>query len=296
MKITELSKPKTSKLLNENAARRFGTKLHIETFTLEQLTSARRILASKLNHLQSSTPYDKLTENAGYQTNRALLDVINQALIERKMNEPEEKKKEKYVKGMKKVKGDFEKRYPGKGEEVMYATATKMAKKESVEEAMYILRNALTEQVLSEGEEEKAALIMTSRDIVDKITGFLEDVAIMKSEQLLELQDSIRDELGSEISGQFSNKVKPALEDIYNSLERNRQLLAQAVAIITGEESPTMGAEGAPELAPNEIPQEGAPEMGPGPDQFGAASVATGGTEPTGRMKRESIQRTKKKL
>ena len=30
---------------------------------------------------------------------------------------------------MKDEKDDFEKRYPGRGEEVMYATATKMAKK-----------------------------------------------------------------------------------------------------------------------------------------------------------------------
>ena len=30
---------------------------------------------------------------------------------------------------MKDKKDDFEKRYPGRGEEVMYATATKMAKK-----------------------------------------------------------------------------------------------------------------------------------------------------------------------
>ena len=30
---------------------------------------------------------------------------------------------------MKGKKSDFEKRYPGRGEEVMYATATKMAKK-----------------------------------------------------------------------------------------------------------------------------------------------------------------------
>ena len=43
----------------------------------------------------------------------------------------EEKKKEKYVKGMKKAKGDFKDRYGDDAEAVMYATATKMAKKES---------------------------------------------------------------------------------------------------------------------------------------------------------------------
>ena len=42
----------------------------------------------------------------------------------------EKDKKEKYVKGMKKVKGDFTKRYGKDGKSVMYATATKMAMKE----------------------------------------------------------------------------------------------------------------------------------------------------------------------
>jgi len=42
------------------------------------------------------------------------------------------KQREKYIKGMKKSNGgEFEKRYPGKGKEVMYATANKMAMKES---------------------------------------------------------------------------------------------------------------------------------------------------------------------
>lgn len=50
-------------------------------------------------------------------------DVVN----EKKMTDPEMKEREKLVKGMKKSAGDFEKRYPGRGEEVMYATATKMA-------------------------------------------------------------------------------------------------------------------------------------------------------------------------
>ena len=41
----------------------------------------------------------------------------------------ETKEKERIVKSMKDKAADFEKRYPGRGKEVMYATATKMAKK-----------------------------------------------------------------------------------------------------------------------------------------------------------------------
>jgi hypothetical protein len=49
---------------------------------------------------------------------------------ERKMTSSEKDRKEKYVKGMKKVKSDFTKRYGKDGKSVMYATATKMAMKE----------------------------------------------------------------------------------------------------------------------------------------------------------------------
>jgi RecG-like helicase len=45
----------------------------------------------------------------------------------KKMTEPEKKEKERLVKGMKPKLADFEKRYPGRGKNVMYATATKRA-------------------------------------------------------------------------------------------------------------------------------------------------------------------------
>ena len=48
---------------------------------------------------------------------------------ERTLTKGEEKKKEKYVKGMKKAKSDFKDRYGDDAKAVMYATATKMAKK-----------------------------------------------------------------------------------------------------------------------------------------------------------------------
>jgi hypothetical protein len=57
-----------------------------------------------------------------------------EVMPERKLSKPEMNKREKFVKSMKKSKGDFGKRYGERGEEVMYATATKMAKKKGKEE------------------------------------------------------------------------------------------------------------------------------------------------------------------
>lgn len=48
-------------------------------------------------------------------------------LDEVKLSKPETKEKERLVKGMKPKEKEFEKKYPGKGKEVMYATATKRA-------------------------------------------------------------------------------------------------------------------------------------------------------------------------
>jgi len=291
MQVKDLSHPKTSKTLNESMAKKFGYKLNLDGFTYEQLAVVRDRLVDKIATFESSQNYDAVYENTEYRKDRVFLDVIVQALSERSLSPDEESKREKYVKGMKKVKGDFSKKYGKRGDEVMYATATKMAKKESVGEAMDVLRQALSEQVITEGEEEKAALIMKARDMVDKITGWLEDTASLKSESMLELVDSIRDELGSEISNQFEQKVKPALDDLYSNLETNRTALAQAVAVITGEEAPGMAA---PEMpAPEgETGLEG--ELAATGDEFATSAPAAGGEAAAGRERRESIEYSRK--
>jgi hypothetical protein len=55
---------------------------------------------------------------------------MEESVNERSLTKGEEKKKEKYVKGMKKSKSDFKDRYGKDAEAVMYATATKMAKED----------------------------------------------------------------------------------------------------------------------------------------------------------------------
>jgi hypothetical protein len=290
MQIRDLSNKITSEVLNENLAKNFGYRLSLNKFTENQLEEVQQQLAERIFNFEKTNSFDSVIENHSYQKNRAMLDVIRQEIKERTLSDEEKAKKEKYFKGMKKAKGEFKKRYGDKGEEVMHATASKMAKKENVEEAMQVLRSVLSERLLTEGEEEKAALIMSSRDMVDRITGWLEDVASMKTETMLDLVDSIRDELGSDVAEQFSNTIKPALEELYNSLESSRTTLSQAVSILTGEEGPA----GAGMPTPGPTPEMGAevpPAMG---DEFAASEPATGGEEPAGRMRRESIEYSRK--
>ena len=155
-------------------------------------------------------------------------------------------------------------------------------------------------ETVKEGAEEEATLVMAAKDMVDRVTGWMEDTAEMQTESMLELGDKIRDELGSEKSEEFINTVKPALENLYTVFETTREALTGGVAIITGEGAPaTMGADPeAPaedpeaEMEPTVDAEAGAEE--PVADEFGASEPATGGEEPADREKRESVERSRR--
>jgi hypothetical protein len=157
----------------------------------------------------------------------------------------------------------------------------------------YDLTESQASYILAEGEEDKAEIIMATKDMVDRITGWLEDVAAMKAEQLLELMDSIRETQGSDVAQQYQDAVKPALEAIYTALETSRTGLSTGLSLVSGGEAPTMGAPAAPAGG---LPSMGGDEMaGMAADMSGAAPAeATPPAPEVGREKRESIDYSRK--
>ena len=67
MQIRELSHPKTSKTLNESMAKKFGYKLNLDSFTLEQLQVARDRVTDKIVAFEGSKEYDAVYESNDYQ-------------------------------------------------------------------------------------------------------------------------------------------------------------------------------------------------------------------------------------
>jgi hypothetical protein len=148
MKTTDFKNKISSNVLNENMFKKFGVRINFENYSREQLEDYRNLLRTKLNHTESLSGYSELLKNEGYQKERHILELLNTRIKEmlgeskkpaKKLSPGEKKKREKIVKGMKKNKSDFEKRYPGKGKNVMYATDTKMAKKLAKDMKMMML-------------------------------------------------------------------------------------------------------------------------------------------------------------
>ena len=93
-----------------------------------------------------------------------------------------------------------------------------------------------TMQGVKEGVEEQSELILAAKDMMDKVTGYLEDLASMKTEGMLELADRIRDEMGADKADAFMQKIQPAIEQAEATLTTTRQELDNGVRILTGEE------------------------------------------------------------
>ena len=232
MNISEFAKPVTAKSLNESLAKRFGQKVKLENFTIEQLQDARNKLRTKISQYEISESFDTVLENDTYQKSKLMLDILNAEIAER---------------------GDIE-------------------------------DDSIQESELREGAEDQAEIVMAAKDMVDRVTSWMEDTAEMQTESMLELADAIRDEMGSDQMQGFVQGVKPALEALYGAMEQAREALSGGVGLLTGEQAPAMD----PGMEPTVDQEEALPA-----DEFGAAAPAAGGDEVAARPARESVDATK---
>ena len=327
-----MNKPATSKQLNETMAKKFGTKIDVASFTLEQLQDARNKIRSKVFDIETNESFGGLSHNKTYSKNKLFLDVLNTAIGERadiqdapleeaqsaaqkaafqKMLDKKSGKDQKTKPEDKATKADSKPKpkdgkmpmddndTPGDKSDDKPAFLKKKNESKHIDEGKDIINNYYA-SLLKEGEEDKAELVMASKDMVDRLTGWMEDTAEMQTESMLELADAIRDEMGAQQSEAFTMAVKPALEQLYASMETTRIALTTGVGMLTGEgEAPPMdmGAEAPVDdvaMEPtDDMDMEADLEVG---DEFGAAAPAAGGDDEAGRAKRESRMQKKKMI
>ena len=403
MNIREISKPITAKALNESLAKRFGKKINLEAFTLEQLEDARNKLRTKLSQFETNESFDSVNTSDTYQKNKLFLDVLNAAVAEAQVDEKAAKpdfvdvdndgdtkepiskaakdkkekegdkddapkglsaKQKKLPKGLQKAiakKNEstvkegavkkmmmadaekmslaaFVKKYGKENEDQwkamnegkedkgkmpskthvmkmikdgkkeadimkMHADADKAKLKALIKSCKKEMKEALQGYInLIEGKEDEAELVMAAKDMVTRVTSWMEDTAEMQTESMLELADAIRDEMGQSESDAFVGVVKPALESMYTAMESTREALTNGVGMLTGEgEAPgeDMGAEpmdDAPADDADMEPTVDQDEADAVADEFAAAEPAAGGEEEAGREKRESKNNKKKMI
>jgi hypothetical protein len=271
MKSLELTKPITTESLLKEFESRFNQTMDLSQFTKEELEDYANHVRTKIHEITQNTHFGRELKDDKYQKNQMMLDIINQAINERQLAE-----------------------YGGNMNDPMTKVAsTTLSAKAKLDKGQALdqeEKKIVSKIMTKEGVEEQSELILAAKDMMDKVTSFLEDLASMKTEGMLELADRIRDEMGADKADAFLQKIQPAIEQAEATLTTTRQELDNGVRILTGEEevSDPMGADDTMatdmDTDLDSLDSEGGEET----DEFGASDAEAGGTEPEGREQRES--------
>jgi hypothetical protein len=157
---------------------------------------------------------------------------------------------------------------------------------------------------LREGEIQQASAIVTAKTMVDRVGRWIEELSGMENDTLLQLGDSIRDEMGQEQAKAFIEAVAPAIQQALDTLKGTRDTLSTGVRSLASGEQPTdmLGAEPGADMSapaePDAMNAEPGADMSAdmGGDDFAAAEPAAGGIGDAGREQRESIDRQSRLL
>ena len=271
MQSMELTKPITTESLLTEFESRFNQTMDLSKFTREELEDTANKVRTKIHNITKNEHFGEELRNHDYQKNQMMLDILNQAIKEYSQQ---------------KIQMDPETR----GATSALSAKSKLDKGQQLTppERKTVSKLLPKETEVKEGVEEQSELILAAKDMMDKVTGYLEDLATMKTESMLELADRIRDEMGAEKSDAFLSKVKPAIEQAEATLGQTRQELDNGVRVLTGDEvaTDTIGADDTMNTDGDEV---GLDDLeGPATDEFGATDAEAGGTEPEGREQRES--------
>jgi hypothetical protein len=272
MNSLEFTKPLTTESLLKEFESRFNMTMDLSKFNEEELQDYANHVRTKIHEITQNTHFgQELTDNS-YQKSQMMLDVINQAINERKLGE-----------------------YGGDMSNPILAKATapiknKLSKGQALSPDERTASKLMASKEVKEGVEEQSELILAAKDMMDKVTSFLEDLASMKTEGALELVDRIRDEMGAEKADAFLQKIQPAIEQAEATLTTTRQELDNGVRILTGEEvaSDPMGADDTMDMDNTDADLDDLGTDDLETDEFGASDAEAGGTEPEGREQRES--------
>ena len=280
MQSIELTQPVSSVALLKQFESRFGQTMNLEGLDKTQLEDLANGVRTKIHTITDNLHFGKELNDNEYQKSQMMLDILNQSIKEYggAQMDPQAKAAAQGMSAQKKLeKGRA--LTPDERKTVAKVLPKEMAK----------MPKGTGKMIASEGIEEQSELILAAKDMMDKVTGYLEDLASMKTEGMLELTDRIRDEMGADKADAFLQKIQPAIESAEATLATTRQELDAGVRILTGEEMPTepMGADDTMNTDTDLDSLEN-PETDAEADEFGATDADAGGTEPEGREQRES--------
>lgn len=243
MIVKEFGKKLSSSDLNDQLAGVYKWRLNLKELTESDAKHSLNKFQKKISNIKNSSMAHFSERNPVYMeavlASKVLETWLNERaelLAERTLTPTEIKKRKHYISGIRSFTEDFQRKYGTMSEQIMFATATKMAKRQSVDEAMDVLKGVLSGRTqLNEGEVDQASVIVAARGMVDEIQKMLENISSMVNEELPPLMDTIRDRVGQDQASAFGSAAQNALTPLLDACRQAREAMDNAARSVAGE-------------------------------------------------------------
>lgn len=125
----------------------------------------------------------------------------------------------------------------------------------------------------------QAELILVGKNMVDKLQDMAEDVAKMQTDELMPLEEKMKQTFGQEMGAAFGESADASLSTLLDAVKAAKDALSQAVGVLSGEApAAPMGGE-MPEPTLEPAPVDGAEVPAPDMDMGGEEELAGAGRE-----------------
>jgi len=145
----------------------------------------------------------------------------------------------------------------------------------------WLKENSETE-VITEGEVGSAEVLLAAKSMVDEVQDMIETAGKMQNEQLPQLLDSIRDQVGSEQADAFQLSVGGTLEQLMPALQTARDGDDGGVRVLSGEQVDNAMDMPTPD-SDLDLEVDDVETIVPDADGFDATGAAVGGDTELGR-------------
>ena len=126
----------------------------------------------------------------------------------------------------------------GTGQAVGSAVKKKLTQGQHAKEASCgSKRKKMGESIVNESEVETAQVVLAAQDMVDKISGWMEDVADMQYKDLPSLVEMMRNEVGVNEAQAYLDSMTSTLGALLSAMEQSKADATSAMSPMTGEQS-----------------------------------------------------------
>ena len=222
MKLTDIAPKTDARLISRVMESHFQPRINVSTLKLEQARQMLTKTQALIREARNKPSFHHSEKSPAYLQLMMMEQALRARIAEYGADSPSYANGTAYQSAVKKaVMPDIK--------------DTDEEDEEDMEEGSCGSKRKMKESKLTESEVETAQVVLAAQDMVDKIAGWMEDVADMQYKDLPSLVEMMRNEVGVNEAQTFLDAQTATLSSLLTALEQAKSDATNAMAPLTGE-------------------------------------------------------------